>query len=106
MSELQNLETGQAEETLLLAGYPKPKGLAKALDVPERTIARWHHFREGPPGVEIGRKVYYRKESDLRLLTNLRPPPLRAAREPPGEYQHLPKSGRCREFRIASIASK
>jgi hypothetical protein len=33
------------------------------LGVTERTIARWHHFREGPPRVEFGRKVFYRLES-------------------------------------------
>jgi hypothetical protein len=47
MSELQNPETNHADEALLLAGYLKPKDLAKAPDVSERTIARWHHFREG-----------------------------------------------------------
>src|ERR1700731_4916868 len=44
-------------------GTAIPKGLAKALGVTERTIARWHHFREGPPRVEFGRKVFYRLES-------------------------------------------
>jgi predicted DNA-binding transcriptional regulator AlpA len=69
MSELQNPETNHADEAaLLLAGYLKPKDLAKALDVSERTIARWHHFREGPPRVEIGRKVYYRKESVIAWI--------------------------------------
>ncbi len=64
MSELQNPENKRTnEDFLLLAGYLKHKDLAKELEVSERTIARWHHFREGPPRVEIGRKVYYRKES-------------------------------------------
>jgi hypothetical protein len=58
MSELQDPETNDIDETLLLAGYLKPKDLPKALEVSERTIARWHHFRKGPPRVEIGRKVY------------------------------------------------
>ncbi len=80
MSELQNPETGQAEETLLLAGYLKPKDLAKALDVSERTIARWHHFREGPPRVEIGRKVYYRKESVVAWIASCERPEPRASR--------------------------
>jgi FixJ family two-component response regulator len=64
MPELENLETKQTDQaSAILAGYLNPKELAKALDVSERTIARWHHFREGPPRVEIGRKVYYRLES-------------------------------------------
>jgi len=80
MSELQNPETTQAGETLLLAGYLKPKDLAKALHVSERTIARWHHFREGPPRVEIGRKVYYRKESVTAWIASCERPEPRVGR--------------------------
>jgi predicted DNA-binding transcriptional regulator AlpA len=80
MSELQNPETNHADEALLLAGYLKPKDLAKALDVSERTIARWHHFREGPPRVEIGRKVYYRKESVMAWIASCERPEPRASR--------------------------
>jgi|GEM_PF-828255 predicted DNA-binding transcriptional regulator AlpA len=80
MSELQNPETSQAEETLLLAGYLKPKDLAKALEVSERTIARWHHLREGPPRVEIGRKVYYRQESVIAWIASCERPEPRAGR--------------------------
>ncbi len=80
MSELQNPETNHADEVLLLAGYLKPKDLAKALDVSERTIARWHHFREGPPRVEIGRKVYYRKESVMAWIASCERPEPRATR--------------------------
>ncbi|HZP45428.1 MAG TPA: helix-turn-helix domain-containing protein [Candidatus Binataceae bacterium] len=78
MSELQNPETNHADEALLLAGYLKPKDLAKELDVSERTIARWHHFREGPPRVEIGRKVYYRKESVKAWIASCEHPEPRA----------------------------
>lgn len=80
MSELQNPETNQSDETLLLAGYLKPTDLAKALEVSERTIARWHHFREGPPRVEIGRKVYYRKESVMAWIASCERPEPRASR--------------------------
>lgn len=38
MPEFQYPETNDADETLLLAGYLKPQGRAKALDVSERTI--------------------------------------------------------------------
>jgi predicted DNA-binding transcriptional regulator AlpA len=87
MSELQNPETKPtSEDFMLLAGYLKPKDLAKELDVSERTIARWHHFREGPPRVEIGRKVYYRKESVKAWIASCEhPEPLarRARRQRP-----------------------
>ncbi|MGH7985651.1 MAG: helix-turn-helix domain-containing protein [Candidatus Binataceae bacterium] len=80
MSDLQNPETNHADEAPLLAGYLKPKDLAKALDVSERTIARWHQFREGPPRVEIGRKVYYRKESVMAWVASSERPEPRAGR--------------------------
>jgi hypothetical protein len=70
MSELQNSETVYAEETLLLAGYLKPKDLAKALDASKRTIARWYHFREGLLRVEIGRGGYYRRESAIAWIAS------------------------------------
>jgi predicted DNA-binding transcriptional regulator AlpA len=72
MSELQNSQNNETDQdSLILAGYLKPKDLAKALEVSERTIARWHHFREGPPRVEIGRKVYYRRESVAAWIASL-----------------------------------
>src|SRR5690242_18250266 len=78
MSELQNPETNQSDETLLLAGYLKPRDLAKALEVSERTIARWHPFREGPPRVEIGRKAYYRLQSVTAWIASCERPEPRA----------------------------
>lgn len=85
MPELESPESKQTNETsLILAGYLKPKDLAKALEVSERTIARWHHFREGPPRVEIGRKVYYRLESVNAWVASCERPEPRAghARRP------------------------
>lgn len=42
MPELENLETKQTDQaSAILAGYLNPKELARALDVSERTIARW-----------------------------------------------------------------
>ncbi len=64
MPELQSPESQESDRLLsILAGYLTPKELAQALGVSERTVARWHRFREGPPRVEIGRKVFYRLES-------------------------------------------
>lgn len=58
----------------------KPRDFAKALHVSERTIARWHRFREGYPRVEIGRKVYYRKESVMLWIASCERPEQRAGR--------------------------
>ena len=64
MPEIQSSESQETDRlSSILAGYLKPKDLAQALGVSERTVARWHRFREGPPRVEIGRKVFYRLES-------------------------------------------
>ncbi|MGH8337201.1 MAG: helix-turn-helix domain-containing protein [Gammaproteobacteria bacterium] len=64
MPEIQGPESQEANRpSSILAGYLTPKDLAQALGVSERTVARWHRFREGPPRVEIGRKVFYRLES-------------------------------------------
>jgi predicted DNA-binding transcriptional regulator AlpA len=64
MPELQRPEANPTDRiSSILAGYVTPKELAQALGVSERTIARRHHFREGPPRVKIGRKVFYRLES-------------------------------------------
>ena len=58
MPEIQSSESQETDRlSSILAGYLTQKDLAQALGVSERTIARWHHFREGPPRVEFGRKV-------------------------------------------------
>jgi predicted DNA-binding transcriptional regulator AlpA len=81
MPEFDNSETKQTDEaSAILAGYLKLEELAKALDVSERTIARWHHFREGPPRVQIGRKVYYRLESVNAWIASCERPEPRAGR--------------------------
>jgi len=47
MPELQASETEKNDlQSSILAGYLTPKDLAHALGVSERTIARWHRFRE------------------------------------------------------------
>jgi hypothetical protein len=77
----------------IMAGYVTPKGLAKALGVTERTIARWHHFREGPPRVEFGRKVLYRLESVKAWLKGCEHPQVRANR---GERSRPSRKSRIR----------
>jgi hypothetical protein len=47
----------------ILDGYLTPQQLAAELGVSERTVARWHAARQGPPRVMIGRKPYYKRTS-------------------------------------------
>jgi predicted DNA-binding transcriptional regulator AlpA len=84
MPEVDDPQMRQSDQlSAILAGYLKPKDLALALGVSERTIARWHHFREGPPRVEIGRKVYYRLESVSAWVASCERPEPRAGRGRP-----------------------
>jgi len=81
MPEIQNPESQEADRlSSILAGYLTPKNLAQALGVSERTVARWHRFREGPPRVEIGRKVFYRLESVAAWIASCEQPQARADR--------------------------
>jgi len=77
MPELQSSEVSdKAQVSSILAGYLTPKDLAQALGVSERTLGRWHQFRQGPPRVEIGRKVFYRLESvSAWMVSRERPEP-------------------------------
>ena len=40
-----------------------PKELAAILGVSERTLARWHLRRIGPPRTQVGKFIAYREES-------------------------------------------
>jgi predicted DNA-binding transcriptional regulator AlpA len=81
MPEIQNSGSQEADRlSAILAGYLTPKNLAQALGVSERTVARWHRFREGPPRVEIGRKVFYRLESVNAWIASCERPEARADR--------------------------
>ena len=81
MPELENPETKPTDQiSSILAGYLTQKDLAQALGVSERTIARWHHFREGPPRVAFGRKVFYRLESVSAWIASCERPEPRASR--------------------------
>ena len=81
MPELENPEAKQTDQiSSILAGYLTSKDLAQALGVSERTIARWHRFREGPPRVEFGRKVFYRLESVSAWMASCERPEPRAGR--------------------------
>jgi predicted DNA-binding transcriptional regulator AlpA len=81
MPEIQNSGSQEADRlSAILAGYLTPKNLAQALGVSERTVARWHRLREGPPRVEIGRKVFYRLESVNTWIASCERPEARADR--------------------------
>lgn len=81
MPEIQGPESQEADQlSSILASYLTPEKLAYALGVSERTVARWHHFREGPPRVKIGRKVYYRLESVSSWIAACERPEPRAER--------------------------
>ena len=47
----------------ILSGYIEPQQLAKELGISERTLARWHTMRVGPPRVTIGRRPLYKRSS-------------------------------------------
>jgi len=81
MPEIQNSGSKEADRlSAILAGYLTPKNLAQALGVSERTVARWHRLREGPPRVEIGRKIFYRLESVNAWIASCERPEARADR--------------------------
>jgi predicted DNA-binding transcriptional regulator AlpA len=81
MPELKNPEAKQTDRIpSILAGYLTPKNLAQALGVSERTVARWHRLREGPPRVDFGRKVFYRLESVNAWIASCERPEARADR--------------------------
>jgi len=81
MPELENPAANPTNQiSSILAGYLTPKNLAQALGVSERTVARWHRLREGPPRVEFGRKVFYRLESVNAWIASCEHPESRAGR--------------------------
>jgi RNA polymerase alpha subunit/helix-turn-helix protein len=49
--------------TRVLNGYLTPPELAAQLGVCQRTLARWHRDRTGPPRSVVGRRILYRTES-------------------------------------------
>jgi predicted DNA-binding transcriptional regulator AlpA len=47
----------------VLADYLSPEQLALQLGVSERTVARWHAMRTGPPRVTLARRPLYPRAS-------------------------------------------
>jgi excisionase family DNA binding protein len=52
----------------ILADYLTPEQLALQLGVSERTVARWHAMRIGPPRVTLGRRPLYRRAAVLAWI--------------------------------------
>jgi hypothetical protein len=80
--KLQNSSAGECNGSIL-AGYIALEQLARELGVSERTLARWHAMRLGPPRVTIGRRPYYRLISvaEWIALQEEKPPERRGKRE-------------------------
>lgn len=49
--------------TNLKEDFLEPDELAKELGRTRRTIDRWHARRIGPPRIQIGRKILYRRDA-------------------------------------------
>ena len=80
--ETAELATNNTEQAAPLLGteYLTPDGLARELHVSDRTLARWHVERVGPPRVVIGRTILYRRESVLAWLASREDAPRKANR--------------------------
>ncbi len=64
----------------LLDSYLTMAQLAAELGTTERTLARWHADRVGPPRTKIGTRVYFRKDSVAQWLESREIVPARAKR--------------------------
>lgn len=53
-----------SEDTIILS----QKETADLLGVSERTLARWHSLRKGPPRVSAGRRPLYRLQAVQKWL--------------------------------------
>ena len=47
----------------VLEGYLTPQQLAEELSTTTRTLIRWHNLRIGPPRVQVGRTILYKRSS-------------------------------------------
>jgi predicted DNA-binding transcriptional regulator AlpA len=52
----------------VLEGYLTPTQLAAQLGCCEKTLARWHAARRGPPRVTLGRRLLYRRTAVAEWL--------------------------------------
>ena len=64
----------------ILGDFLTVKETADALQVSERTLARWWTERIGPPRTKLGHRVYYRKEAVRDWALRNEAAPVRDAR--------------------------
>ena len=84
-------QTESAKDTrqtppLLGSDYLSQETLARELNVSERTIARWHVLRIGPPRCTVGKTILYRRESVLQWLASREDAPGKATRQKAGKF--------------------
>jgi hypothetical protein len=60
--------TGAPARPHALADYQSEDELAEELDRSSRTLARWRAANTGPPYVEIGRQILYRRTAVAEWL--------------------------------------
>lgn len=72
--------------SLLGSDYLSQETLARELNVSERTIARWHVLRIGPPRCTVGKTILYRRESVLQWLASREDAPRKANRQKAGKF--------------------
>jgi hypothetical protein len=85
MSTIEALPSAALGSDRLLeaAGYLTKKRTAKELGISERTLARFHTKRQGPPRIRIGKKILYRRDSLIAWLgSQEETQPTRTVRKP------------------------
>jgi hypothetical protein len=65
--QLESLEQSDAAK-LVIGEYIKPEDLARELEISERSLARWHSLRTGPPRTTIGKVILYRRAAVTEWL--------------------------------------
>jgi hypothetical protein len=61
----------------VLVGFLTPRQLASQLGVSERTLARMHASRRGPPRCALGKLILYREQTVREWLASLESEPVR-----------------------------
>lgn len=51
--------------------YVTSEQFALALGISRRTLHRWRRLKKGPPGIKVGRAVFYRRAAVEKWLLSL-----------------------------------
>lgn len=70
----------QTTNSLLGDEYLPETQTAALLGVHKRSLYRWYLARTGPPRIEVGRKIFYKRASVLAWLDSRERQQVRAAR--------------------------